>query len=163
MGLATRISPASPNFGQAKQGQKFVVPTFHIHFLNPECVTIPWVLAPKNFPIENFWVRSNLQKISLFHEFSCPLGKKKPSACCRLNFDATDLPHSSFEPFGHELSPGGTQNIPYLFKNLSKSRLSDPFFGLFLVISEVGSQIYIANLAIECFQQLFGMKSHCMP
>ena len=29
--LATRISPASPNFGQAKQGQKFVVPTFHIH------------------------------------------------------------------------------------------------------------------------------------
>ena len=36
----------------------------------------------------------------------------------------------------------------YLFKNLSKSRLSDPFFGLFLVICEVGSQIYIANLAI---------------
>ena len=49
---------------------------------------------------------------------------------------------------GHEDSPGGTQNIPYLFKNLSKSRLSDPFFGLFLVISEVGSQIYIVNLAI---------------
>ena len=42
----------------------------------------------------------------------------------------------------HELSPGGSQNISYLFKNLSKSRLSDPFFGLFLVISEVGSQIY---------------------
>ena len=38
--------------------------------------------------------------------------------------------------------------MPYLFKNLSKSRLSDPFFGLFLVISVVGSQIYIANLAI---------------
>ena len=35
---------------------------------------------------------------------------------------------------------------PYIY--LSKSRLSDPFFGLFLVISEVGSQIYIANLAI---------------
>ena len=52
--LATRISPASPNFGQAKQGQKFVVPTFHIHFLNPECVTIPWVLAPKNFPLKIF-------------------------------------------------------------------------------------------------------------
>ena len=71
--LATRISPASPNFGQAKQGQKFVVPTFHIHFLNPECVTIPWVLAPKNFPIENFRVRSDLQKISLFHEIPSPL------------------------------------------------------------------------------------------
>merc|ERR1712107_631636 len=66
----------------AKQGQKFVVPTFHIHFLNPECVTIPWVLAPKNFPIKNFRVRSDLQKISLFHEFSCPLGKKnhRPAA-----------------------------------------------------------------------------------
>ena len=65
--LATRISPASPNFGQAKQGQKFVVPTFHIHFLNPECVTIPWVLAPKKFPIENFRVRSDLRKSSVFH------------------------------------------------------------------------------------------------
>ena len=72
----------SSNFGRPKQGQKFVVPTFHIHFLNPECVTIPWVLAPKNFPIENFRVRSDLQKISLFHEFSCPLGKKnrRPAA-----------------------------------------------------------------------------------
>ena len=64
---------------------------------------------------------------------------------CRLS---TPLCHTYSEPSGHELSPGGTQNIPYLFKNLSKSRLSDPFFGLFLVISEVGSQIYIANLAI---------------
>ena len=64
---------------------------------------------------------------------------------CRL---PTPLCHTYSEPSGHEDSPGGTQNIPYLFKNLSKSRLSDPFFGLFLVISEVGSQIYIANLAI---------------
>ena len=79
---------------------------------------------------------------------------------CRL---ATPLCHTNSELSGHEDSPGGTQNIPYLLKNLSKSRLSVPFFGLFLVISEVGSQIYIANLAIECFQQLFGMKSHCMP
>ena len=36
----------SPNFGRPKQGQTFVVPTFHIHFLNPECIRIPWVLAP---------------------------------------------------------------------------------------------------------------------
>ena len=64
---------------------------------------------------------------------------------CRLS---TPLCHTYSEPSGHEDSPGGTQNIPYLFKNLSKSRLSDTFFGLFLVISEVGSQIYIANLAI---------------
>merc|ERR1712240_810565 len=80
--LATRISPASPEVGQAKQGQKFVVPTFHIHFLNPECVTIPWVLAPKNFPIENFRVQSDFQKISVFHEFSFRFGKKnrRPAA-----------------------------------------------------------------------------------
>ena len=75
--LATRVLPASPNFGQAKQGQKFVVPTFHIHFLNPECVRIPWVLAPKNFPIENFRVRSDLQKSSIFHWFLLPPPKKK--------------------------------------------------------------------------------------
>merc|ERR1712004_376354 len=29
--------------------------------------------------------------------------------------------HTYSEPSGHELSPGSTQNIPYLFKNLSKS------------------------------------------
>ena len=28
--------------------------TFHIYFLNPECIRIPWVLAPKNFPVEFF-------------------------------------------------------------------------------------------------------------
>ena len=80
--LTDPILSHSPNFGRPKQGQKFVVPTFHIHFLNPECVTIPWVLAPKNFPIENFRVRSDLQKISLFHEFSCRFDKKnrRPAA-----------------------------------------------------------------------------------
>ena len=75
--LATRVLPASPNFGQAKQGQKFVVPTFHIHFLNPECVRIPWVLAPKNFPIQNFRARSVLQKSSISHWFLLPPPKKK--------------------------------------------------------------------------------------
>ena len=64
---------------------------------------------------------------------------------CRLS---TPLCHTYSEPSGHEDSPGGTQNIPYIFKNLSKSRFCYRFFGLFLVISEVGSQIYIANLAI---------------
>ena len=39
------------------------------------------------------------------------------------------------------------------FSDVGESRVwfasaSDPFFGLFWVISEVGSQIYIANLAI---------------
>ena len=63
-----------------KQGQKFVVPTFYIHFLNPECVRIPWVLAPKNFPVENFRVRSVLQKSSIFHWFLLPPTKIKYQA-----------------------------------------------------------------------------------
>ena len=122
----------------------------------------------KIFSQEDFALRSKLwpanfllHRLSRFF-FSRNKGQLRAAVTrpCRLS---TPLCHTYSEPSGHELSPGGTQNIPYLFKNLSKSRLSDPFFGLFLVISEVGSQIYIANLAIECFQQLFGMKSHCMP
>ena len=65
--LTDRILSHSPNFGRPKQGQKFVVPTFHIHFLNPECIRIPWVLALKNFSVENFWEQSDLQKSSVFH------------------------------------------------------------------------------------------------
>ena len=65
--LTDPILSHSPNFGRPKQGQKFVVPTFHIHILNPECVRIPWVLAPKNFHVQNFRVRSVLQKSSIFH------------------------------------------------------------------------------------------------
>ena len=75
--LTDPILSHSPNFGRPKQGQKFVVPTFHIHFLNPECVRIPWVLAPKNFHVQNFRVRSDLQKSSIFHWFLLPPPKKK--------------------------------------------------------------------------------------
>ena len=74
--LTDCISSHSPNFGRPKQGQTFVVPTFHIHFLNPECVRIPWVLTPKNFPVENFRVWCDLQKKSIFHWFLCPQTKK---------------------------------------------------------------------------------------
>ena len=122
----------------------------------------------KIFSQEDFALKSKLRPAKfLLHRlsrffFSRNKGQLRAAVTrpCRLS---TPLCHTYSEPSGHEDSPGGTQNIPYLFKNLSKLRLSDPFFGLFLVISEVGSQIYIANLAIECFQQLFGMKSHCMP
>ena len=68
--LATRVLPASPNFGQAKQGQKFVVPTFHIHFLNPECVRIPWVFAQKNFPVKIFGYGAIYEKVQFFTDFS---------------------------------------------------------------------------------------------
>ena len=56
-----------------KTGSKFV-----LNFLrNPECVRIFWVYTPKNFPIENFRVQSNLQKSSVFHWFPCPHPQKK--------------------------------------------------------------------------------------
>ena len=35
--------------GATKTGSKNFVPPLHIDFLNPECVRIPWVLAPKIF------------------------------------------------------------------------------------------------------------------
>ena len=59
----------------------------------------------------------------------------------------TPLCHTYFGPSRHEDSPGTTWYIAYLFKKLSKSRLSDRFFGLFLVICEV-SYIYIAKTVI---------------
>merc|ERR550534_894809 len=107
----------------------------------------------KIFSQEDFALKSKLRPLGFFQHrlrqffFSRNKGQLRAAVTwpCRL---PTPLSHTYSEPSGHELSPGGTQNIPYLFKNLSKSRLSDPFFGLFLVISEVGSQIYIANLAI---------------
>ena len=60
------------------------------------------------------------------------------------------------EPSGRENSPGTTFYIPCLFKNLSKSRLSDWFFGLFLVISEV------LNSENSDFQDL-SVLGVCMP
>ena len=79
----------SPNFGRPKQGQTFVVPTFHIHFMNPECVRIPWVLAPKKFPgTERFTKKIHFSLISVSPS------KKKVSGSCTHNFDATDLPNS---------------------------------------------------------------------
>ena len=70
------------NSGDQSRVQNFFYNLFKLFFWNAECVRIFWVYAPKNFPIENFRVRSNLQKISLFHEFSCRFGKKnrRPAA-----------------------------------------------------------------------------------
>ena len=95
-----------PTSGRQNRVKNLLYPPFIYIFLNPECVRIPWVLAPKNFPIANFRVRSDLQKISLFHEFSCPLGKKYRRPAADSIFDATDLPHSSFEPLYPKLFRG---------------------------------------------------------
>ena len=64
------------------------------NFRNPEWVRICWVHASKKFSVENFRVRSDLQKSSVFHWFLCPQTKKKVSGSCTHNFDATDLPNS---------------------------------------------------------------------
>ena len=65
---------------------------------------------------------------------------------------STPLCYTYSEPPGHVDSPGGIQNIPYLYKNLSKSRLSDRFFfQRILVFSEVGGRINITKSAILTF------------
>ena len=87
------------NFGRPKQGQIFVVPTFLIHFLNPECVRIPWVLAPENFPVENFRVRSVLQKSSIFHWFLLPPPKKKYWARVPTILMPQTFPIASLNPY----------------------------------------------------------------
>ena len=97
--LTDRILLHSPNFGRPKQGQTFVVPTFHIHFLNPECVRIPWVLAPKIFPVENFRVRSVLQKSSIFHWFLLPPQKKKYRARVPTILMPHTFPIASLNPY----------------------------------------------------------------
>ena len=77
---------------------------------------------------------------------------------CKLS---TPLCHTYSEPSGYEVSPGIIQNLPYL----SKSRLRAKLLGVFLVISEVTSQIYTANLVmfkIWVFSATC-MTSHCMP
>ena len=72
-----------------KTGQKFVVPTFHIHFLNPECVRIPWVLAPKKiFPLKIFGYRAIYKKFPFFTNFHVALVKKN----CRPAADSILMP-----------------------------------------------------------------------
>ena len=70
--LATRVLPASLDFGQAKHCQKKFLPPIHIHNLNPKCVRIPRVLAPKKISRLKFWVQNDLRTISIFHEVTCP-------------------------------------------------------------------------------------------
>ena len=64
---------------------------------------------------------------------------------CRLS---TPLCHTYSEPPGHEDSPATTFYIPYLLKIWVNRDWASRFLGFFLVISEVWSQTYIANLAI---------------
>ena len=51
---------------------------------------------------------TQILKISIFHELLLLLAKKLP-ACCGLNFDATNLPNSSFEPLYPKLFRGNPE------------------------------------------------------
>ena len=63
--------------------------------------------------------------VTLFVLFKFKLPYNKGSANA-----ASSVPKTSKFRSGHRV-PGDIQNIPYLYKKLSKSRFSDPFFGDF--------------------------------
>ena len=79
---------------------------------------------------------SDMKKVIFFSQNKGQL-RAAVTRPCRLS---TPLCHTYSEPPGHELSPGGTQNIPYIFKNLSKSQLSDPFFWIFLGVKKANTE-----------------------
>ena len=104
--LATRISPASPNFGQAKHGQNgpaatdcqqcIFYPICGHHFTHRTHTNISFRFRPGGRRLKNFHFSRNSIAARVFFL----------PACCGLNFDATDLPHSSFEPLYPKLFRG---------------------------------------------------------
>ena len=96
--LATRVLPASPNFGQAKHGQNgpaatdcqqcIFYPICGHHFTHRTHTDISFRFRPGGRRLKNF--RFSRNSIAA-RKFFLP-------ACCGLNFDATNLPNSSFEP-----------------------------------------------------------------
>ena len=98
--LATRVLPASPNFGQAKHGQNgpaatvcqqcICCPICGHHFTHWTHPDISLCFRAGGWRLKKFRFSRNSIAI-LPHAIFL-------SACCGLNFDATDLPNSSFEP-----------------------------------------------------------------
>ena len=104
--LATRISPASPNFGQAKHGQNGPAAT-----VCQQCICCP--ICEHHFthgthPDISLPFRAGGRRLKnfSFSRICMSLWWKSSSACCGLNFDATDLPNSSFEPLYPKLFRG---------------------------------------------------------
>ena len=96
--LATRISPASPNFGQAKHGQNGPAATVCQQGIC--CPICEHHFTHWTHPYISLCFRGGGRRVKnvRFSRISMATCKKNSSACCGLNFDATDLPHSSFEP-----------------------------------------------------------------
>ena len=104
--LATHILPASPNFGQAKHGQNgpaatdcqqcIFYPICGHHFTHRTHTDISFRFRPGGRRLKNFHFSRNSTAARVFFL----------PACCGLNFNATDLPHSSFEPLYPKLFRG---------------------------------------------------------
>ena len=104
--LATRVLPASPNFGQAKHGQNGPAAT-----VCQQCICCP--ICEHHFthwthPDISLRFRAGGQRLKNFRfsRICVTPWWKSSSACCGLNFDATDLPNSSFEPLYPKLFRG---------------------------------------------------------
>ena len=107
--LATRVLPASPNFGQAKHGQNGPAATDC-----QQCICCPicghhfthWTHPDISLP---FRAGGRRLKNFRFSRICVSPWWKSSSACCGLNFDATDLPNSSFEPLYPKLFRGNPE------------------------------------------------------
>ena len=67
-----------------------------LYFLNPECVRIPWVAAPKVFPLKIFGYVVFHPKNSFFVNFRAHT-LENVAGSCALNFGASDLPIASLK------------------------------------------------------------------
>ena len=104
--LATRVLPASPNFGQAKHGQNdpaatvcrqdICCPICGHHFTHWTHTNISLPFRAGGRRLKNFRFSRICMSAREFFLL----------ACCGLNFDATDLPNSSFEPLYPKLFRG---------------------------------------------------------
>ena len=53
---------------------------------------------PEKISHRQFWATERVTKKFTFFAILCTATERKAAGSCTLNFDATNLPHSSFEP-----------------------------------------------------------------
>ena len=80
-----------PTLGRQNSIQKIFYPPFiYIFWILNLKLKDSLVACPKQFPVENFWVQSDLRKFSVFTNL-CVRTRFFLSACCGLNFDPQKL------------------------------------------------------------------------
>ena len=92
--LATRVLPASPNFGQAKHGQNGPTAT-----VCQQCICCPICehhFTRRTHPNISLRFRAGGRRVKNFRFSRNSIAARDffLPACCGLNFDATDLPNS---------------------------------------------------------------------